>query len=397
MVIHRTLIVAVMAFVPVLTGATVTPESAPTSGGQLEALEYGFNFASALDSVPKDQTRAQAGIVEEYILANRLEQAVAVADRVSGWKQGTAYADLAAEFAKQGDRETARALIVKATEVGRQATGWYGPRIRAHVARALAIVGDLEASRDLSSTLAEVDRPQYLARSAAAVAIGHAVRGDFDAAIAQLEPLDETNNYEDAWWRTGGYIDIARQPQLDQRERLGALERAWNSAHGVPGWRPAEALYVVAEVYEEIGENALAAKALREAEQLVAGLADDHVAKAPILCQIATIWSRLGEKAHARELLAGAERVTQGERVGVVEKPRLLAMLAMAYQASGDVDSAKRWFDEALSLTEQLVNARPRVLAAVDICRAMAREDFRIDATTRKRLDDLYTGLKPPW
>jgi hypothetical protein len=43
------------------------------------------------------------------------------------------------------------------------------------------------------------------------------------------------------------------------------------------------------------------------------------------------------------------------------------------------------------------VNARPRALAAVDICRSLARNRVDVKAGMQGRLDALLAGLRDPW
>jgi hypothetical protein len=62
-----------------------------------------------------------------------------------------------------------------------------------------------------------------------------------------------------------------------------------------------------------------------------------------------------------------------------------------------DEDDSRRLFDTALSEAESLVNARPRALAVVAVCRSMGRSGFELDEATRSRLDALFAGLKDPW
>ena len=50
-----------------------------------------------------------------------------------------------------------------------------------------------------------------------------------------------------------------------------------------------------------------------------------------------------------------------------------------------------------MTSAEGLVNARPRALAVVAICRLMALEKVALDDEMRSRLETLHDGLGAPW
>ena len=63
----------------------------------------------------------------------------------------------------------------------------------------------------------------------------------------------------------------------------------------------------------------------------------------------------------------------------------------------GDEQAARRLFGLAVDSAEGLVNARPRALAVVAICRSMAQQRVALDDGLRSRLDALHDGLGTPW
>ncbi|ANM30974.1 hypothetical protein ABI59_17420 [Acidobacteria bacterium Mor1] len=389
-----------VSFVAVLllvgSGVAAVADVAPREEAARDYLDYGFQFASALSVDPKDMTRAQESVVRELIEVGELERAAGMAERIEGWRRGVALADLAAEYAKQGDLTRARRLVDAADRFQRGMTGWYGPRIRAHIAEALAMIGEQDRATRISGDLASSDRSQYLGRSAAAAAVAMAVNGDFEGALGRLDS-QESKTYEDAWYRTGGYIEISRQKPLSRQQRVEALDAAWQSALVVPGWRAIEAFSVIGDEYARIGEKDKAREALADVEEKLGRMAADHVAKAPLLAKTGISFARIGDRDHARELIERAEAVARGERISVIERPKFMAMAAMAYLINEDDEQATRLFNEALDQAASLVNARPRALAVVEICRAMSRHGYPVNDITRHKLDTLYTGLKSPW
>ncbi len=365
-----------------------------TAAAGLEALDYAFRFATAIESDAKDRGRAQAAVAVDLATIGAVDAAVALADRIAGWHRGTAYADIAAACARLGRGGTARELLARAEEVRAGVEGWYGPRIRAHVAQALALLGDLEQSERIAQDLAAGDR-QYVGRSVASIAAGRAARGDFDAAMAALRGLDENVDFDVSWWRTVGYATVARETRLPPEQRARAIEAAHRSASGISGWKRAEALESVAEVQRELGKPRSALASLRAAQAIVVAQPDSLPVKAPLLSNLSRAFARLGAAGRARRLLAAAEQVVP--LALVVDRPGVYANLASSYLVLEDEPQAWRAYDTAVRAAEDLVNARPRALAVVSICRSMGRSGVELKPDTRRRLDSLFDGLGDPW
>src|SRR6185295_1313130 len=205
------------------------------------ALDYGFRFASAIVTDAKDQQKAQQAVVMEYAAIGLLDEATRLATSIEGWRRGAALADLANLLAKQGRKQDARALLEQAEGLRNDTPGWEGPRIAAHVAQAHAALGEGEASRKIGDELASADPRQYTGRAAAIAAAARAAEGDFVAAMGSLAAIDGVQDLEDAWWRTTGYLGLAREKRLDAADRRRALDAARHSADGLAGWKQAEA------------------------------------------------------------------------------------------------------------------------------------------------------------
>src|SRR5262245_40955822 len=202
-----------------------------------DPLAWAFQFASAIVSDPKDMGKAQEAVVWDYTSSARWADASAAAEKVEGWRRGTAYADLATALAKAGKKDEAKAAIAKAEAVRTTIQGWENPRIAAHVANAYAALGDLDKAGTLAGAVASEDAQQYAGRTVATKASALAAQGNAEAAEAELAQYKGTSDIDDVWWRTVGYVEIARQPTIPREKRLAALEQARKAAGDVPGWR----------------------------------------------------------------------------------------------------------------------------------------------------------------
>jgi hypothetical protein len=369
----------------VVTWVTAT---APAGG---EALDHAFKFASAIRSDPKDQARAQEAVVLDYAARGLLERAVARAAEIEGWRRGSAYAQLALSFVEAGRRDEARALIARAEEVRSATRGWPNPRIGAQVALALAAVGEAERSETISRKLAHDDELAHEARARATAATGLAAQGKFEEATGRLDSLE---GIEAASWRATGYLDVARWGALGEEQRLDALERARRAAAELPEWKRAETLLGVAEQLRRLDRPGAAREALVEAEAAVGAMAPSAL-KAALLCRMAPSFAQLGGQERARELMKKAEALVPAAID--IDRPGQWAIVGLGYGRLGDEPNARRAYGLGLDAAEALVNARPRALAVVAICRAMGSQGLELDDALRSRLDRAAAGLGDPW
>jgi tetratricopeptide (TPR) repeat protein len=375
-------------------GAWAAADGEPRPAGR-EALEWAFRFASAIDPDPKDKARAQESVIRDAAAAGRLDMALDWVERVDGWRQAVLFADLAAECAKTGRKEDARGLVGRAEAVRAGIRGWQNPRISAHVAQALANLGEIEQSRRIAADLVAQDGQQYLGRAVATIATGLAVNGDIEGARDELAKLADSHDLYETWWRTAAYISLAREDGLPAKQRSSFLIEARRSADGIDGWKRAEALASIAEELIRLGEVKQARKTLREADSLILPLSDEISVKALLLTSLARPWALAGDEAHSRELLVRAEPLVPNALN--VEQPAVWATVASGYVTLGDRREASRLYGEALTAAGALVNARPRALAVVAVCRSMGREELAVDAATGETLRELFDGLGDPW
>lgn len=385
------------AVLPVLSLALVLFVSfvaAAESEGNLEALDYAFQFATAIHPDPKDQSMAQHLAVVEYIAVDALAEATAAAKQMKDWRRGTAYADIAAAYGWKGDRERAGALIGKAEAVRGATDGWQKTRIHSHIARALAALGRVEEVRGIVIPIGAADRV-YSARGVAMIAEALSVQGDYEKAMEALASLEEDRDIYDTWWRTEGYLALTRSEKLSKEQKAAAVDAARAAADRIEGWKRAEALLNVAGKYSELDFEDRALECLESADEISAGLPATMTARPMMLSALAHAWVEIGRKEHALDLLGGASGGI--EAAMSIDRPGMYAALAAGYHAAGAGEDARRLFDRALAETEGLANARPRALAAADVCRSMGRFGYSLDEATKSRLDALLAGLGDPW
>jgi tetratricopeptide (TPR) repeat protein len=374
--------------IPLAVASTSSPSSR-------DAFDYAFKFASAIVSDPKDMGKAQEAVVWDLTSEGAWRDAELSAAKVEGWRRGTAYADLATALAKAGRVEEAKRVLDKAEAFRPTIEGWQNLRIASHIAAAYAALGEKEKATTLAVAVATEDAQQYGGMSTATIASGLAAKGEFEGASVALDRLKDGQDLDDAWWRTVGYVDMSRQKSLSREDRVKAVTAARSSAEGIPGWRKAEALESIADEFRKLGLAAEAKDAVRDAQAILVALPDTMPIKAPLLSNCARAWAGLGDTGTARELLT---RVTSlAPMVQEIERPAVYANAASSFAAMKDTVAAKRLYEQALQEAATLVNARPRALAVVEICRSIGKSGIGLDEPMRVRLNELYAGLKDPW
>jgi len=360
-----------------------------------DAYDYAFKFASAIVSDPKDMGKAQEAVVWDLTSGGAWRDAEASAAKVEGWRRGTAYADLATALAKAGRMDDAKRVLEKAEVFRPTIEGWQNLRIASHIAAAYAALGDTEKAKSLAVAVATEDAQQYGGMSTATIAAGLAAKGEFDSATVELDHLKDAKDLDDSWWRTVGYVDMSRQKSLTREQRVKALGEARLAAEGIPGWKKAEALESIADEYRKLGMPDEAKGAVKDAQQILKVLPDTMPIKAPLLSNCARAWAGLGDNETARALLIEVESLAP--KVQEIERPTVYANAASSFAAMKDTASAKRLYGQALEEAAALVNARPRALAVVEICRSIGKSGIDLDESMRVRLNALYAGLKDPW
>jgi tetratricopeptide (TPR) repeat protein len=374
---------------------TASLATASISTSSRESYDYAFKFASAIVSDPKDMGKAQEAVVWDLTSLGAWRDAEASAEKVEGWRRGTAYADLATALAKAGRNDDAKRLIAKAEAFRPTIDGWQNLRIASHVAAAYAALGDNEKAETLAVAVATEDSQQYGGMSTATIASGLAAKGQFDGASGELDRLKDGKDLDEAWWRTVGYVDMSRQKSLTRDQRVNAIRAARTAADGIPGWRKGEALESIADEFRKLGMPREARESVAAAQAILTALPDTMPIKAPLLSNCARAWAGLGNTAAARSLLVQVESLAP--KVQEIERPVVYANAASSFAAIKDTVAAKRLYGQALDEAASLVNARPRALAVVEICRSIGRSGVGLDDAMRARLDALYAGLKDPW
>lgn len=373
-----------------LATVLAVPASATES---LPSLDWAFRFASSIENDDSDRAKAQQWVVGDLIEKGKLDRAIELVGDVTEWRLGVASADLAAALIRAGRAEEARPLIQRAYTVSRHAEGWRGPRITAHIAQALALLGEHDDAQKITRKLVEGDRRQYLGRGVATLAVGKAANGNVDEALAALKTIAGSTDMELVWWRTEAYLDVlaaAEAQGVSRADRERILDAAATSVRDLAGWKQAEMLLDIARLHLPKGSSK-AKRLMKEAEPMVEALPEQLPAKGPLLASLARTKHELGDRKEAARLLDEAfAAVTHAQDI---EKPELMARIAALGAPILAPEELRARFDEAVTLSEKLVNPRPRALAFVAVCRELDDAGISVDSELDGRFEQALTTI----
>jgi len=390
------LLSATWAIVAAVPAAPSTPHVHSGSTGE-QTLDYAFRFATAVDDV-KDRSKAQESAIQAYLELGLLDAAERQAVEIDGWRRGASLGRIAALHARAGRTDRARQLVAAAEidgwrrDASAEVQDFGRDRVLAQVAEVRALLGETERTREIAGRLIADDPRTYEGRATVAVAWSKASQGDMEGAARTMAALDGSVDLYVTWWRTEGYLDLARRSDLDPARRAEFLEKARASSAGIDGWKRAEMLQSVAEALDGTGRREEAVQALEAAEQILVAQPETMSLKGPLLADLGRAWNRLGESDRALRLTTIAEGEL-GRVASIVELPASIARVAAAYASLGHEADAKRLLATAIDRAVTLENPRPRALALSAVCRETGRSGSALDEDIRARLDPALAGL----
>jgi len=360
--------------------SAATPPPAPA------ALDWAFRFATALETDRTDQARAQAEVVADYLAVGEFTTATKAADQILTWRRVAAWADTATALARRGDTNAAAALQQTEQLLPGVRGDWQRPRVIAHHGVALAAAGQLDRARALL--------PELPAEEAIKVRLALVRRlvadGRHAEAQSELDPLKDTKNFvvDGAWvegWLLAAGTGITNS--------LPLLHTARDLLVKLPIGRQAELADEFAVALHRAGDTAGASNLLVATAQLLEPAEAEF--RAPGLVRFARAWSQIGQPALATEWRQQAAALA---RTGdPMSQPATCAFVAGLLIEAGQTEAAWQLYNHGLSVAAGFVNARPRALALVALCRSIGRHQQPLPAEWSTRLAKLYAGLGDPW
>ena len=373
------------------------PADKPLAAYQNDLIDVAFGSAVMIPVDPHiyDRSRTQEAVVATCIKLDQPKRAMGYAARISDWRQGACYADLAFYCVKHGHREDAQKLIDLATPIAKAAgEDWQKDAIRVKIAKAQVLLGQAAQAQESETNLENSETGKVMA-----VRISQGDDDSFDAQMKALEPLLAAKQQ----------IDIIRNglesaTQLFDRFYGDAGRRELVEKMIKDSWRPMP-LPVRIDLLARLTEFALGHSDQAKAMEL-AGEAQDIFEGAnwpleygmQLSARLADLRFRAGDKDKAKQDADAAAARYKSGRAGIVDINRAGAIrpLAQAYQAMGDTAGAMAVYRQAIEDGAENPNSRPRAMDLSATCCSMALCGFEPDADLWSRIRQIQQGLGKP-
>ncbi len=386
---------------PTPTPAPTTDDSVQLAPWRLELVDLAFDAASKIPFHPhiKNRSRAQESVVDASLRLGQPQRALAQIEKISNWRRGLGYADLAFWCAQHGATTDVRAYLDLAAKTAAQseeegAQDWQRDRIRATIASTHLVLGqDAEAAKlEAGIEGAEAGKLATVeARVGGAAVFDQRIQA-LDAAVAKGD-FDQTQNAIQACAELFGRVF----GDADKREALvHKIQTSWGK---LPIQLRVETLMRMSEIaadHEDAAESLALLDDAQAAFDGVTWLPEDQV---PLMARLATLLHKAGDTTNAREQADAALAMYDAHRDGIVDIYRADALrpLAETYQALGDGTKALSICKRAVEEGVGNPNSRPRCDDLVATCLTMAVHGIEPDAQLHARLKEIETALGDPW
>ena len=361
-----------------------------------QLLTMAFDTASAIPVDPhiKDRSRAQEAVIATCLTLGQPVRAGGYVEQMSTWRQGAAYADLAAYCARKGHADEADTYLALAARAMEQADDWQKDRIRVAMARVHAWLGRGAQADELLAGVeaAEVGKVN-------SVAVQQCQDEDFDLQVEALDQLVATGQFDTIRNALESYTqlfnrfygDPARQALAEQRIRA-----AWGP---LPLLIKLDLLMAMARSALDHGEPAPALLLVNETQRLMDEATWPPEHRIVLVARLATLRYRAGDQDQARSDCGAALALFATERESIVniDRAETLCSPAEAYQAMGDAAAALAVYKQAVEQGVVNPNSRPRAEDLSATCLSMALHGAEPDAELWNRIRQIRAGLGQPW
>lgn len=340
------------------------PISARANSESFSHWNNAWNAALALTNDAADRAKLQQELIASGRRAGApLDAVEARAREIDGWRRWAALADLGAEYARAGDRESARRLGLEALYKAPLFKEDEHDRVLKRALWALAGAGETNITRDY--VLRYQNSLMMREHAEAADALARARAGDAEDARRLLEELNAHRADDGAVLRTRAF-----EFWSDLEGGEGLLIAAWHQSEAIPGYRRTdERLRLLDDAHGRISdelERAWIATLAEDIDQLPAPI----YVRALQCAALARALARVGEAEQAR---ARAEQARAWSmEIELIERPEIWASAARALHRAGFQAEAGAWFHDALDAARALTNLRPRCIALARVHLALA-------------------------
>jgi hypothetical protein len=382
-------------------GAALRVADEPLAEYRGELLDIAFGAVSRmpLDPHVKNRGRAQEQVIAACLELGQPVRALAYIEQVPNWRQGAAYADLAAHIAaRAGDGDDVQLYLRRARELVETCDeenfdGWRRDRVRVRIARTYLLLGQPDEASRFQENL-EISEAEDAVDAQAALIPAD----ELDGHIASLDALIESESFEHIVYALSTYVQLFDRFYDDVERREQFAERVLQRGK-VAREKRLELMMGLANAALEHDDSGAARGILDSAYGVLEDAAWNAESKIPLMARLAELRFRAGEEVAARELANCASQLFLGQYETIIDMYRgaVLRPLAEAFEALGDRASALTTYALAVEEGVKNPNSRPRSIDLAETCCSLALRGVEPDEALWLRLREIQAGLGDPW
>lgn len=387
----------------------------PIEAYRRDLLELAFDGVSKMPLMPhiKNRSRAQQKVVDACIELGQLKLAYTDIEQIENWQRWLGYANLAYDYAQQGELDTATQLLEKIQPALRMSDDRRKGRIVAATPNPLvdtledwryeAVLSRVAEVKMLvkDGGIAKVDADRYgdlnASRINASVALQNA--DSFQASMLLLDPYLEDPNFEIVHLGLIKMADLFKE-YYDQVDLPAFVEKVVEPKTGkMPVFLRIDILDHLAQVALAHDDIDTVDSLTQKMDELVSPLASTPRFQIPEAVKLVRIRYEAGHEDAARsELDALLSGYTEArDRIVNMYRAELLCLMAEEYDHMGDTAKAIDLYSLAVVEGQENPNSRPRADDLNRICCSMAVHGVQPSETLWADLKRMSDALGDPW
>ena len=287
----------------------------PIADCQSNFLDLGIEFASLIPEKPfiKDRSKVQQEVVDTCLKLDQPVRAKSYADRISNWRMGLSYANIAYYLADKGaDSVKVQQGLHLAEQIAGMDHGleWRNAQIKVRIAQTYALIGKLEVSEEIRANLPNTE-------------IGKMIRTDIK--------LDDDKLFDEH------IVAIDAAIALKDFDVL------------IP------ALYAMTDLYDVYYDDTDKVAILEE--KIRSGFSDLPInIRFELLVKLASHSVDRDDKAKASELITQAQEFLDNYSWPVEKQITLTAEISRLYFGVGQIQNAQLYLDKCISLFDENID-----------------------------------------
>jgi hypothetical protein len=371
---------------------------------EIEALEWGFKFASAIPLKPHvvDRSKSQYSVLKAYLEMDMPGKVIKFAGRIADWRRCLLFADLAVYFAENDQNIQAKQYIERAGECRNKLQGfqasWQQERILLRIAEAQVTAGQWEM---VEKTEAEL--PPEVAALTTALRFSRGEMdnpADFNKRLDELRAMEASEHFEVQRDVARAYIAILnRLGAAATEEQCTTLKtRVYELAGKLPLLLQNETLFSLGHAAFNSEKRELGYEVLNYTLEKFKHRELNPRYDVALLSALAQIWDEAaGESPRAESTLQDAADLLKKSSLKSADRVNALISIGKGYGLHGDANAAWDCFFQALRTAGMEKNSRPRAMMATNICIGIAQWGVPLTNDMTAEFSALYRSLANPW